>query len=220
MRVISVQPYLLMRVFFGFVVVALTFIVVGCSQAEKGMRIPNEEAPNADSLRVVVDQRSHKYDLENQTGVSAIRIWVIEGGKNEGNLSSYNRRVDRNVGYLESQNLNQHWYFETNDQNIISYNTVHKDISEEKSVFLGTVYIVVSEDTDKDGRLTAKDKSNLYFARDKTFKLLLNDIDGIEQVISTKEDPVLLFRKNDDLYSALLNLETLEINSLKIVQVP
>jgi len=49
---------------------------------------------------------------------------------------------------------------------------------------------------------------------------LLNKIEGVEQVVSTQENPVLLVRKDGDLYSGLLNLETLEMASLNVIKVP
>lgn len=203
---------------------ALSIFVLGACTGNSGGVIVGENNTDAkETLRVDVQERYRKYEREQGEGSKFIRLWVTQESDSFGSGSSgskYGSGVKRNVGYIRPQSLENTWYFTTNSQNIVDLSDLISVSEDQSETWLGTIYSVVSRDSDDNGRLNSRDKVDLYYAKDAEFSLIYEGADRLEEVFTDVSSSTLFIRKGDDVIAANLDYQTLLLQPIRKIEVP
>jgi len=212
---IAIATLLLLFVFSLFL---LLLGGLSSGNSAKGVTVGEDSETVREELNIVVGQSSRKHS--NATRAEEIRLWLRQGKNSYGKFSSYSRAVDRNIGFLDQTTLKARWYFNTNSQNITESHEIYRMEEGDNRVWQGTLLSVVSSDTDGDEKLTPSDKADLYFAREGELNLLTQGVDEVNEVLFRSNDTIFILRKNDELYTALFNPETVTLFEMQQLLIP
>lgn len=205
----------------NLILIALSLIVLsGCTGNSGGVAVSEENTNTAETLRVEVEEKYIKYERDQSNGSKFIRLWGIQESDSFGSGSKYGSGIKRNVGYIEPESLENVWYFDTNNQNIIGLSELSHFSEDQVKTWRGTIYSVISRDSDNNGRLNSRDKVDLYFANDATFGLIYEGADRLEQVFADIDGTTLFIRKGEDLLAANLNYQTLMLQPIRKIESP
>lgn len=150
------------------------------------------------------------------------RIYMEQGqdGYNKGSLSSYgySKAAKRNIGHVDITTLESRWYFPANDQNIIDIIDIITG-KNEASEWHGILIEIVNSDTNADGFLSNKDKSQLLWV-DESFqpKLVLENIDGAERISRYQTDILIRYEIGEDIMIGKFDIESGKIIQSSILK--
>lgn len=201
-------------------IAVILFALSACTGNSGGVVIGENNIDEEDALRVHSEEGYKKYERYQKNGDEFIRLWVRQESNSFGSGSKYGSGVNRNVGYIDPKGLDYVWYFETNKQNVISQSELFSFSEDQVKTWRGTVYSVISHDSDNDGRLGRGDKVDLYYANDNIFGLIYESVDYLEEVFAYVDNSLLMIRNGEDLFAANLDYETTSIKPVRKIEAP
>lgn len=154
-----------------------------------------------------------KWQLGYMSKIQGSPYVMIPLNSDQGYAQSYYSKSSssaRNYLFINSQNNDKHWLFNTNqylvvDSDLLSEN---ESASEEREI-RAILYKVVKSDTDNDKRLTNKDLQTIGMSlpNGKSYKEILEGIDVfVGQRLVDQDTLLIVFQKNGIGYSANVNL--------------
>ncbi len=166
------------------------------------------------------DDIKEKWQLGNMSDIEGSPWIMIPLNSNQSYAQSYYSKSSssvRNYLFINSQNNEKHWLFNTNEYLILEAELLSKNEyeSNERNI-LAILYKVVKSDSDSDKRLTNKDLQTISISLPNGigYKEILNGVDNfIGKKIVNEKSLLLLFQKEGIGYSANVNLTKFTVSN-------
>lgn len=208
---------------FNAVVISLVGIVSFVCLLFGGYQIFKDITRKSSSQNIVNIETSdevkidwHLGSSEKIKGHSVLKIPLFSGQKYSQSYYSKSVKSSRNYLFINTETDSKHWLFSHNDYLVESAEELGLGGCQSQKISLAIIYEVIKSDTNIDMRLTNSDLKTLAISKpDGTNYIeLVTELDDVIDYDVVNDNLVyVLYKKNDVVYSASINLSNFAVQN-------